>query len=96
MGRHLPSAELAAAIQRIDAAVEDWPEDLLVEWRKVRGFCRAKHSESQRVLPAASLAAQEIAASRNHAQAALDAMSGVFGAGREEPETKKTKLPSRE
>lgn len=72
---HLPP-EVAEAIQRIDAAI---PDGLLADWKKVRGYCRARHSESQRVLPAASLAVQEIAQVRHHAQNALDAMSGVFG-----------------
>jgi hypothetical protein len=88
--------EIADAIRRVDAAVADWPEDLLADWKKVRGFCRSKHSESQRVLPAASLVVQEIAQARHHAQNAMDAMSGVFGHGRDEeqPDTAKhRKLP---
>jgi hypothetical protein len=76
--RSLPP-EIADAISRVDAAVADWPEDLLAEWKKIRGFCRRRYSESHRVLPAASLAVQEIAQARNHAQKAMEAMSGVFG-----------------
>jgi hypothetical protein len=85
--------EIADAIRRVDAAVADWPEELLADWKKVRGYCRSKHSESQRVLPAASLVAQEIAQSRHHAQAALDAMSGVFGPRREEVLRREEGLP---
>lgn len=89
--------EIADAIRRVDAAVADWPEALLADWKKVRGFCRSKHSESQRVLPAASLVVQEIAQARHHAKNAMDAMSGVFGHARvedEQPDTAKhRKLP---
>lgn len=88
--------EIAEAIRRLDAAVEGWPEELLADWKKVRGFCRSKHSESQRVLPAASLVVQEIAQARHHAQNAMDAMSGVFGHGRDEEQpdtTKHRKIP---
>jgi hypothetical protein len=102
MGPRLPP-EIAEAISRIDQAAYAWPEELVNDWKKVRGYCRTKHSESHRVLPAASLAAQEIAQSRNlaaqscnHAQAALDAMAGVFGQGTadDEPDTvKHRKLP---
>lgn len=74
--------EVADAIRRVDEAVEGWPEDLLAAWKKVRGYCRRKHSESQRVLPAASLAVQEMAQARSHAQNAMDAMEGVFGQSR--------------
>ena len=59
------------------------------------GFARARHKESQRSLPAISLAAQEVVQVRDHAQAALDAMRGVFGQQHEEePDTAKHgKLP---
>ena len=96
MSSQLLPPEIADAIRRVDAAVVDWPEDLLADWKKVRGFCRSKHSESQRVLPAASLVVQEIAQARHHAQNAMDAMSGAFGHGRDEeqPDTSKHgKLP---
>lgn len=76
MSAHALPTEVAEAIQRIDAAI---PEALLSDWKKVRGYCRTKHSESHRVLPAASLAVQEIAQVRQHAQNAMDAMAGVFG-----------------
>jgi len=79
--------EIADAIRRLDAAIATtgWSESLAADWKKVRGYCRSKHSESQRVLPAASLVSQEIAQSRNHAQAALDAMAAVFGKREDEP-----------
>lgn len=90
--QHLPP-EVAEAILRIDAGI---PEALLADWKKVRGYCRSKHSESQRVLPAASLAVQEIAQVRQHAQNAMDAMSGVFGRTQQSDEpdtTRHEKLP---
>lgn len=74
---------VAEAIRRLDAESETWPEELRADWHKVRGYARSKHRESQRAMPAVSLAAQEMAQSRNHAQAALDAMSGVFGQRRD-------------
>ena len=76
--------DIADAIHRIDLTATDWPEELIADWKKVRGFCRSKHSESQAVLPA------------SHAQAAIEAMSGVFGPRHreEEPDTAKHgKLP---
>jgi hypothetical protein len=84
MGSQQPlPTEVAEAIQRIDAAI---PQELLDDWKKVRGFCRARHTESQRVLPAASLAVQEMAQARHHAQNAMEAMAGVFGRKDDEPE----------
>jgi hypothetical protein len=91
MSAQLPP-EIAEAIQRIDAAI---PEALLSDWKKVRGYCRAKLSESHRVLPAASIAVQEIAQVRQHAQNAMDAMAGVFGQAHspDEVPTSKHKKP---
>jgi len=87
--------EVAEAIRRLDESSVTWPEELRDAWRKVRGFARARHKESQRSLPAISLAAQEVVQVRDHAQAALDAMRGVFGQQHEEePDTAKHgKLP---
>lgn len=71
--------EVADAVRRLDMECASWPEHVQADWRKVRGFVRARHKESQRAMPAISLAAQEVVQVRNHAQAALDAMTGVFG-----------------
>lgn len=71
--------EIAEAISRIDTAVQGWPDGLLSDWQRVRGYCRARHRESQRVLPAFGLVAQEISKTQTHAAAAMKAMEGVFG-----------------
>lgn len=72
--------EIVDSIARIDAAVRGWPEGLFADWQRVRGYCRARHRESQRVLPAVSLVAQEISMAQTHAANAMKAMEGVFGA----------------
>ncbi len=64
--------DIAEAIRRLDAAAADWPEELIADWKKIRGFCRSKN---------------------NHAQAALEAMSGVFGQYEEPDTAKHGKLP---
>lgn len=71
--------EVADAVRRLDVECASWPDHVQADWRKVRGFVRARHRESQRAMPAISLAAQEVVQVRDHAQAALDAMAGVFG-----------------
>ena len=71
--------EIVDAISRIDAEVTGWPDGLLADWRRVRGYCRARHRESQRVLPAISIVAQEISRTQTHAAAAMKAMEGLFG-----------------
>jgi hypothetical protein len=73
--------EVADAVRRLDVECASWPEHVQADWRKIRGFVRARHRESQRAMPAISLAAQEVVQVRDHAQAALDAMAGVFGRG---------------
>lgn len=71
--------EIVDSISRIDAAVVGWPDGLLADWQRVRGYCRARHRESQRVLPAFGLVAQELSRTQTHAAAAMKAMEGVFG-----------------
>lgn len=93
--------EVTEAIRILDAASVDWPEEMVACWKRVRGHVRHKQSESRRVLPAVSLVAQEIAQTRNHAQAALDAMEGVFGHDappeeEEEVDTKRLRRPPEE
>ena len=84
--------EVAEAIRRLDKQSASWSEEDQSAWRRVRGFVRARHKESQRSLPAISLAAQEMVQVRDHAHAALDAMAGVFGQVQspdDEPDTAK-------
>lgn len=85
--------DVAEAIKRIDEVAVGWPPDLMAAWRAVRGYARRRTSDSQGALSAISRAAQEVVQTRNHAQAALDAMAGVFGGQTAqlepiEPETK--------
>lgn len=89
--------EVAEAIRRLDSQSASWSEEDQSAWRKVRGFVRARHKESQRSLPAISLAAQEMVQVRDHAHAALDAMAGVFGRRDDDDDTAKHgKLPPEE
>jgi hypothetical protein len=86
--------EVAEAIRLLDKQSASWSEEDQAAWRKVRGFVRARHKESQRSLPAISLAAQEMVQVRDHAHAALDAMASVFGRRDDDDDTAKHgKLP---
>lgn len=76
--------ELAAAIALLDQSSLQWSDEEREAWKRVRGAARRHHRDSQRVLPALGLAAQEIASAREHSQRALDAMHGVFGTPEEE------------
>lgn len=71
-------ALLDASIARIDAMAVNWSEEMREDWKRVRGAARRHQRDSHRIVPSMAVAAQEVAASRDHAQRALDAMSGVF------------------
>ncbi len=71
--------EIAEAVVQLDLAAAGWPEADRLAWRLIRGFMRRQHRSSQTQLPVVGLAAMEMIESRNHAQAAIDAMTGVFG-----------------
>jgi hypothetical protein len=86
--------DVADAVRRLDERSAAWSEQDRADWRKVRGFMRMRNRESQRALPAISVAAQEVVQVREHAQRAIDAMTGVFGQPHEESDTAKhDKLP---
>ena len=97
---HLPP-DVSGAIFLLDGESALWSTEAQEAWRRVRGFVRTRQRQSQS-LPALAQAAQEVVQVRDHAQAALAAMSGVFGSRvdqhhEEDPITSKHgKLPPEE
>lgn len=59
------------------------PLNVTQAWKTVRGELRRRRRQSSQTLQAVGPIAQHVALAKEHSQKALDAMSGVFGEGKD-------------